>query len=246
MSPVRAAAPALITLGLLDLTQAAAAETVTIDAVSDERRRGLSWSGSRASTTAAVTLDPAANIRLDGGMTALRGARRHGGADAVVDLGASLRHRTGAFRLDLGALAHVFAGGAGRLNYAEAQAGAGTTLGPFDVDFSATYAPPQAAIGGDALYLAAGARVAILGSPFSLAGGIGHSSGHARRGDPAHAARLRPAGDYADWRLGIEHRRGPLALSLAYVGNTISKSSADRFTDRGRNDALVAKVALML
>ena len=174
----------------------------TIEIASDERRRGLSWSQSRAAARAALSIEPTTALRIDGAVTTLRGSRRHRGADAVVDLGAGWQNRSGPVRVDAGAVAHLFAGGAGRLDYAEVQAGLGSTIGPADFAVSASYAPRQSAIGGEALYLTADARIAVVGTPFSIIGGLGRSSGAVR--DPIRSARLRPESRYIHWRLGVE------------------------------------------
>lgn len=239
---VRAAAA----LCLLCLPVAARAVTATVEAASDERRRGLSWSDGRATAGARLSVDAGPALRLEGTATALRGSRRHGGADAGFDLAGSWRGGSGPFRLDGAVLAHLFAGGTGRLGYAEAQAGLGTTLGPVDLDLSATYAPSQRAIGGDNLYLAAGLRAAVIGTPFTLVGGVGRSSGGGRNGDRENAVRLRPDGSYVDWRLGIQHARGPLEASLLYVGNNIGRVPESRFAGTGRGDTLLVRLALTL
>ena len=92
------------------------------------------------------------------------------------------------------------------------------------VDAGADYAPSQDAIGGDNLYLHAGARAGVPGTPWTLLAGIGHSSG--KVDDAFRAARLRPGGDYTDWRLGVEHVAGPVTLGLDYVGTDVSERAA--------------------
>ncbi|WP_204283871.1 TorF family putative porin, partial [Klebsiella pneumoniae] len=65
------------------------------------------------------------------------------------------------------------------------------------------YAPSQSAIGGDNLYLFASANAGIPATPLSASATLGHSTGSTD--DPVRAARLRPLGDYTDWRLGMEY-----------------------------------------
>ncbi|TVV71060.1 TorF family putative porin [Sphingomonas solaris] len=214
--------------------------------VSDERRRGISWSDGRASAQAGLGL-AAGDFRLDASATALRNSPRHRGADAGVDLSGGWRQREGgAVRVDAAVIAHLFAGGAGRLNYVELQAGGNALVGPVSVDLSVTYAPPQrSAIGGDNLYLAARARLAVIGTPFGVVAGVGRSSGHTD--DPVAATRLRPGGTYYDWQLGVEHIRGPIGVSVSYVGNDIARRTVpDMAAARHAGDAVVARIALTL
>lgn len=218
------------------------AATGTIEIASDERRRGISWSQSRATARAALSIQPTTTFRIDGAVTALRRSRRHRGADTVVDLGAGWQDRSGPVRYDAGVVAHLFAGGAGRLDYAEVQAGLGSTIGPADFGLSASYAPRQNAIGGEVLYLAADARVAVVGTPFSIVGGLGRSSGAVR--DPIRAARLRPENRYMDWRLGVEHVSGPVTASLLYLGTDLSTPQSP--TTRGSGDTLILRLTLTL
>lgn len=236
---MRAAARTIAAFWLLCLPVGIRAATLEIG--SDERLRGLSWSEGRAVARGAVQLDPAASIRIDAAATTLRGSSRFGKSDGVIDLGAAWHAPQGPFRFDVGLIGHVFFGGLGRLNYAEAQSGVGATVGPADFDLSAAYAPRQAAIGGSNLYLAASSRVAIVGTPLTLVGGIGRSSGAVR--DDVRASRLRPDGAYLDWRIGIEHNMAAITASLVYVGTDV-RHAAPRASHAG--DTILARLAIAL
>lgn len=196
--------------------------SVGVEATTDERRRGLGWSDGQASVSGdvAVTL---ATIELDARVAALRGSRRHGGADAVADLGAAYVTDAGPFRLRARAIGHVFAGAGSAMDYGEVGGDARYALGPAELTIGALYAPPQDAIGGSNLYLSVQGVIGIPATPFTLIGGIGRSSGAVD--DPLRADRLRPGGTYSDWRIGVEHVTGPLTVALDYVGT-------DRSDDR--------------
>lgn len=199
--------------------QAQSLPSVGVEATTDERRRGLSWSEGKASISgdAALTLGM---IELDARVSALRGSVRHDGADAVADLGAAIVTDVGPFQLRGRAIGHVFAGAEQGMDYAEFGGDARYTLGPVELTAGALYAPPQRAIGGSNLYLSAQAVAGIPITPFTLVGGIGRSSGAVD--DALRADRLRPGGTYVDWRLGVEHTTGPLTLALDYVGTDLN------------------------
>ncbi len=192
-----------------------------VEATSDERRRGLSWSDGDP----AVSADASASLAgfdVSARAVTTRGSTGHAGADAVADLEVSRRFDIGAVSLRARGIGHLFAGAQGRQDYGEIGLVGSYTLGPATIDAGATYAPDQAAIGGDNLYLFADARAGIPATPFTFNVGIGRSSGSVD--DPVRAARLRPAGRYTDWRAGVSWVTTPVALTVEYVGTDIDQN----------------------
>ena len=211
-------ATALVCAAALIPTGAAAQASgnlVTIDAVTDLVERGLSATDGRAAIRAAIGGAVMPGLRLDASAVTLRGGGRNGGADAGIDMAASYRMMRGAAAIDAGIVARLFPGGAGGYDYVEMFGGASALIGPAEIGISASYAPDQAAIGGDNLYLRARARAAVIGTPVSLIGHVGRSSGAVD--DPVRATRLRPDGRYVDWSAGAEYARGPLTFSVTYA-----------------------------
>jgi hypothetical protein len=232
LSAVAFAAPAL----------AQAGPTLEAEVASDENRRGISWSEGR--------IAPAASLRLDYGDLALgvrvaatRDSARHAGAEAVADVEVGYLADAGPLQLEARAIGHFFTGSAIGADYGEVAIGAGYSLGPARVTARATYAPNQHAIGGDNLYLAAGASLGIPATPFTVSAGVGRTTGSTD--DPLRAARLRPTGDYTDWRIGLEHITGPLLIGIDYVGTDIDqRRPALPLADlRHSGDRLVGRVA---
>ena len=215
--------------------QTVAGPTASIEATSDARARGLSWSDGRPALAATVAV-PLGDVRVEARGMTLRGGDRHGGADLGLDLAARYTHDLGGWRATAGVVHHAF--DRARLNYAELEAGAGYLIGPLDLALTAAYAPTQGAIGGDNLYLRAGAAAGVPGTPWTLYGHVGRSIGPEGR---ERATRLRPGGDYTDWRLGAERVRGVLTLGVAATGTSIDTPvAATRFTDRHVGTRLAA------
>ncbi|WP_363181692.1 TorF family putative porin [Sphingomonas quercus] len=240
------AAPALAGMMLAAAAPGWAAPDLSFAAgiATDERRSGLSWSGGRAAASTMVGLG-LGDLRLDARAVAARNSVRHGGADAVVDVSGGYGRSFGGLRVDGWVTGHVFAGGREALDYMEIGAQGGWLIGPAQLDLTASYAPDQAAIGGDNLRLGARAGVAVIGTPFALSAAAGHSSGDTD--DPRRAARLRPAGGYWDWRIGGSWTRGPISVALDYVGTDIRRrrAIASPFADPGHaGDAVVARLGL--
>lgn len=194
-----------------------------LEVASDERVRGLSWSEGKAAATLGARVPVVAEIELSASATTLRGSARHGGADALLKLGAGWSREVGSgWRLGLGATGYVFAGASG-YNYAEVEATGAYSLGPATLRGALRYAPEQAAIGGSNLHVALDADFGLPGTPITLYGGVGHSSGSVS--DPPNALgrarRLRPGGDYWDWSLGGEWIAGPAALGVKYTDTSV-------------------------
>ncbi|WP_294236153.1 TorF family putative porin [uncultured Sphingomonas sp.] len=209
---------------------------------SDENRRGLSWSGGRLSPSADIFASQGP-IEASGRIVALRDSARHGGADVVGDLSLGASTLVGPVTLRGRVTGHLFGGAGFDADYVELGGSAAYTLGPVQVDAGADYAPSQSAIGGDNLYLHAGAQTGIPGTPWTVLAGIGRSTG--TTDDPARAARLRPGGEYTDWRLGVEHITGPVTLGLDYVGTDVSERAASIYPladARHAGDRIVGRV----
>ncbi|SOB87733.1 protein of unknown function (Gcw_chp) [Sphingomonas guangdongensis] len=232
LSAVAFAAPALGQSG----------PTIEAEVASDESRRGISWSEGRVAPAASIRLDRGA-LALGARVAATRDSARHAGAEAVVDVEGGYIADVGPLQLEARAIGHFFAGSAIGADYGEVAVGAGYLLGPARVTARATYAPDQHAIGGDNLYLNAGASLGIPATPFTVSAAVGRTTGSTD--DPFRAARLRPAGDYTDWRVGVEHITGPLLIGVDYVGTDIDQRGpglplADL---RHSGDRLVGRVA---
>lgn len=221
--------------------QGLATPSVGVEATSDDRRRGLSWSDGRATIVADAAV-PIGDFRIDVAAAGLRESRRHGGADLGIDAGARWTTEAGGWRLRAGGTGHIFVDRSA-LNYVEVQAGAAYTLGPASLDLAASYAPSQDAIGGDTLYLSAGLNAGIPATPVTIYAGIGRTIGD---GSGERARRLRPDGDYWDYRLGAEYVLGPASAGARLTATSIDpdRVPVGRYTDRHLGAVLAGYVRL--
>lgn len=216
---------------------------VGAEAASDEVRAGISWSGGKASASADARLDFGV-VDASARMVLLRGSRRQAGADAVADLAIGRDWNLGAVTLRTEAVGHVFAGAEQSMHFGELVLGARYGLGPLRLAATAWYAPRQSTIGGDNLHLRAGLDAGLPGLPVTLLASLGYTTGS---GNDLRAARLRPGGDYADWKLGAEYTRFPLTFGLDYVGNSIARDlvTVSPFADLGSTgERVVARVRI--
>lgn len=212
--------------------------SATVELASDERRRGLSWSDGEPVLRGTVSLPVAKGVSLDAAAVSLWGSDRHGGADAVVDLGAAYVRQVGEWRLSTEGRYHLFPGASGQ-GYGEIGAGAGFLIGPASVDLNAYYAPRQSAIGGDNLTLSASAAVGVPGTPLTVSARIGRSSGNVR--DPVRAARLRPDGTYWDHGVSVDYLKGRWFAGVRYANSSIRGPGA-----RHAGASMIGRVGLSL
>lgn len=191
-----------------------------VEATTDEVRRGLSWSDGEVSASADASVGFAgldASVR----MAALRKSDRHANADVVGDIAIGKDWDAGAITLRTEVIGHFFGGADIGADYGEVGVGARYSIGPLQVRADAFYAPKQDAVGGDNLYLRGSANFGVPAVPISLSASVGYTTGDTR---DARSARLRPAGDYADWRLGVEYNQFPFTIGLDYAGTDIDTS----------------------
>lgn len=200
---------------------AQAGPVIELDVMTDNRVRGLSWSDGETAAQGYVSLPVTPALDVSAQVATLRGSDRHGGADAGIDLTGTYAGQSGLITWHGSLVGHLFAGGRGDLDYGEVQAGLGGTLGPVQLGASATYAPPQDAIGGSNFYGRIDGRVGFWGTPYSLRAHLGHSSGSVD--DPLRAERLRPGGSYSDWAIGAEYNVTVVSFSLTYSDTDIRR-----------------------
>ncbi|WP_052505853.1 TorF family putative porin [Novosphingobium sp. P6W] len=215
--------------GLLGYIPASAQSvpTISLNAETDHRDRGLSASGGKGALGASASVPVLYGLALDLDAVTLRGSARHGGADIGVVIAPQYGVLSGGWELGAGARGHVFVGRSG-LSYGELTADVGRTLGPARLVVGAAFAPAQAAIGGSNLYLDAQLSASIPGTPVTLYGGFGHTSGSANGG--ARAARLRPGGAYLDHHVGAEYVSGKIAGGIRYSGTSIGAEEVNRMS----------------
>ncbi|TDW63285.1 uncharacterized protein Gcw-chp [Novosphingobium sp. PhB55] len=246
--PAALSAAAAATMAASSEAQAqTASPTFSLEATTDLRERGLSWSDGKPALSADATVPLSQSVTLDLGAASLRDSTRHGGADIGLTAAPeiSLLSR-GGWTLSAGATGHVFVGASG-LSYGELNSTLAYAIGPAQLAFGASFAPSQKAIGGSDLYLEGNAALGVPGTALTVYGGGGYSTGATR--DDALAAdrvrRLRPGGSYWDYYLGVEHQMDRLALGLRYTGTSIGDdlaagSGTGRYLDRDTGSRLAA------
>ncbi|MET1754249.1 TorF family putative porin [Novosphingobium sp. RD2P27] len=218
-----------------------ASASVSLEVETDRRERGLGWSDGKPAVSVFATVPSGNDLTFDVSAVTLRDSPRHGGADVALTIAPryTLLNASG-FAFSAGARGNVFIGRSG-MSYAEITGEVAHTIGPAQVVLGADFAPSQKAIGGHNLHVDASASVGIPGLPFTLYGGVGHTSGSSR--DDPRATRLRPGGSYTNHYVGVERSQALFSLGVRYSGTSIDKHEVDvlsRYYDRHFGSRVVA------
>lgn len=224
-------------LALVASAAPAAAAAIGVEASTDLRRRGLSWSDGKPAIEGWASVPIGGRLSVEAGAASLHGSPRHGGADALAE--ASLRYSLpvagGTLWAEVQGLGFV---GASGQNYAQVRAAAAHDIGPLQFSVQAAFAPPQAAIGGSNLYLGGLATVGIPLTPLTLGAAIGRSTGS--DDGSGRSQRLRPGGDYTDVRFDADFVLGPVTLGASVTATSID---TDAFDDGGLGALLRAAIS---
>jgi hypothetical protein len=219
LTAARLIAAVMVSAGAAPATAAA----IGVEATTDLRRRGLSWSDGNPAIEGWVSIPVAGGLSVEAGAASLRDSPRHAGADLLTEV--ALRYSLPVSGLTLwGEVQGLgFIGAAGQ-SFAQLRTGAAYGLGPVQLSVQAAFAPPQAAIGGSNLYVSGRAIAGIPGTPVSLGAGIGRSSGS--DDGSGRAERLRPGGNYTDVRFDADYVLGPVTLGASVTATSIDADTA--------------------
>jgi hypothetical protein len=206
-----------------------------VDLVSDSRFRGVSQSDLLPAAGGNLALEHRSGLYIDGTVMTAAGWGRVGGAPVQLRLTGGWRGALGDAQLEGRVTGTLFPGGSGG-GFVELGGSASGYIGPISLTGSLSWAPPQQALGnwsgtpesqpgasGSNLYLAADTGIALIGTPLTLIGHVGHSQGSEGLGPQGWA--LSPTGAYWDWRLGVDYGLGAITLGLAWAATDIDTNS---------------------
>ena len=193
---------------------------MTLDAtagvVSDYRFRGVSRSGR----------DPAVQGSLyagydgwfAGGFASSVANRR--GAHAEVDLSAGWSGEAGPVTATAGVIGSLFPGGRAT-DYVEVFGSVAKTIGPLEISAGANYAPDQAHVAGDNVYVYGAARAGIPATPLTIRASVGFEQGGLVADALPGLRRSK-----LDYMAGIEWKWTLLTLGLQYIGTDVQRGAS--------------------
>lgn len=189
-----------------------------VAALSDNRFRGESVSNRQPVAQASVqasTGDWFAGIEATSSAYA-RSPLAGGGAHPELDLSAGWSRSVGILTPSAGVIGYVYPGGR-RSNLVEAFATLAGSLGPVGLTAGANYAPSQANLGRDNLYVYLTPSLAIPATPLTLRLSIGREAGAL---DGGRHAKI-------DYGAAIEARLARVTLSARWTGNSLGSAAYD-------------------
>jgi uncharacterized protein (TIGR02001 family) len=206
--------------------ETAAAEDFTltgsITGISQYRLRGVSFSDEDPAIQGGLTLAHKSGFYVGAWTSNLAGYGTFGGANLELDAIGGYSAKAGDTTLDGGLVWYSFPGTNGH-GYAEIYGSATHPVGPADFKLGLNYAPKRQAIGdADNLYTYAELALPIEGTPVTLKGHVGYTTGKG-------SIYAGPTGHYLDYSAGAEITHGKFTLGLSYVGTNISRSQADDY-----------------
>ncbi|MFN2259371.1 MAG: TorF family putative porin [Parasphingopyxis sp.] len=217
----------------------------TVGVVTDYRLRGVSMSGEDPALQASFEAEHLSGVyagafvsTLELGESLDRLAGTGGGdfGEIELDLYAGWNGRVASgFDLDLGLTYRMFPGADDRFagqdfdsDFVEGRAALSYFIGPAQLRTGIAWAPDQAALAGDNVYLYGDAFIGIPTTPVTITAHLGYTDG---------ALAADGSGDHLDWQLGAEYVLGPLTFGVNYV-------DTDAPSTRRRDAALIGSVML--
>lgn len=212
--------------------------------VSDYRFRGVSQTDKQMAVQAGVSVTHQSGLYAGVWASNLAGWGTFGGANMELDVYGGYALQLGGAKVDVGLTWYMYPGGADVTDFAEPYVKVSGTLGPVNALVGVAYAPEQRALGRwyftgadaasgiynapgdkqDNLYVWTDLNAAVPGTPFTLKGHVGHSSGNSGLGP--NGTSLTPTGSYWDWSLGADAALGPLVVGVSYVDTSISTAGS--------------------
>ena len=222
-------ARALAAALLIAAAAPAAAASLGIEASTDLRRRGLSWSDGKPAIEAWASVPVTGGLSVEAGAATLRNSARHGGADLLAEAALRYTRQSGAFSWWADVQGLGFIGASGQ-SYGQLRTGAAFGIGPVQLAATASWAPPQAAIGGSNAYIGGSINLGIPATPLTLRASVGHATG--TDDGSGRSNRLRPGGDYSDVRIDADYVLGAVTLGATFTTTTIAERFADQAGSR--------------
>lgn len=217
----------------------------SVAVVTDYRLRGVSMSGEDPALQGHGEIEHLSGVYAGASFSTLEigesfdrlaGTGNGDFGEAQLDLyGGWNREIASGFDLDLGLTYRMFPGADDRFagadfdtDFVETRAALSYFIGPAQLRTGIAWAPDQAALSGDNVYLYGDAFVGIPTTPVTITTHLGYTDG---------ALAADGSGEHLDWQLGAEYVLGPLTFGVNYV-------DTDAPSTRRRDAALIGTVTL--
>lgn len=191
--------------------------TGSVGVTSEYRLRGISQTDSQPALQGGLTVAHESGVYVGTWGSNLGGYGTFGGSNVELDLIAGASKTFGAVTLDAGGVYYVYPGTSGH-DFAELYGSASGKLGPVNAKLGAYWTPEQDNIGGHNIWVYSDLGLPIEGTPVTLKGHVGYSSG---------TSAYTHGKDVFDYGIGADFALGKLTLNVSYIGTDLDKTFAN-------------------
>ena len=203
---------------------------------SEYRLRGISQTDRDPAIQAAITVSHSSGLYVGTWASNLSGSGSFGGDNLEIDVMGGYTKAVGPVTLDGGLIYYVYPGANGltpgvNFDYIELYGSVAGKVGPANAKLGAYWAPSQKDIAvapntkGHNIWVYTDWGLPISGTPFTLKGHLGYSSGNS-----GYTKGL----DVLDYGAGIDATYKNLTLNVSYIGTDVSRANGVRWNSTGR------------
>lgn len=181
------------------------------------RLRGISQTDNRAAVQGSITVSHKSGVYVSTWASNLGGNGTWGGSNMELDLIAGFTKPVGGVTLDGGVVYYLYPGTSGH-DYVEVYGSGSGKIGPVNAKLGVYWAPKQNKIGGHNVWVYTDLGLPISGTPITLKGHVGYSSGNS----------IYTYGkDIVDYSVGADVTWKNLTLNVSYVGTDLNAAFAN-------------------
>ena len=182
--------------------------TGSVAITSEYRLRGISQTDSDPAVQGGLTVAHSSGIYVGTWASNLAGYGTFGGSNMELDVIAGYSKAVGGATLDGGVVYYVYPGTKGH-DFVELYGSVSGALGPVNAKLGTYWAPKQTNIGGHNIWVYSDLGLPIEGTPITLKGHLGYSSG---------TSIYTHGKDIVDYAVGADIAFAPLTLNISYIG----------------------------
>lgn len=192
------------------------------------RLRGISQTDNRAAVQGGITVSHKSGVYVGTWASNLGGNGTWGGSNMELDLIAGFTKPVGGVTLDGGVVYYLYPGTTGH-DYVEVYASGSGKIGPVNAKLGMYWAPKQNKIGGHNVWIYTDMGLPISGTPITLKGHLGYSTGNSiyTNGGIAGTPLGAKSKDVLDYGVGADITWKNLTLNVSYIGTDMNAAFAN-------------------
>lgn len=191
--------------------------TGSVAVTSEYRLRGISQTDGDPAVQGGMTATHSSGVYVGAWASNLAGYGTFGGSNMELDLIAGISKPLGGATVDAGVVYYLYPGTSGH-DFIELYGSASGKLGPVNAKLGAYWTPDQNNVGGHNIWVYTDLGFPIEGTPLTLKGHVGYSSGNSIY---THGI------DVVDYSIGADIAVKNFTLNVSYVGTDVDETFAN-------------------